>query len=48
MDENKTDITAEQITEVVNKKRRRGFDALSDFNAAPGENSRFIRFAMAS
>ena len=43
-----TDITTEQVKEVVDKKRRRGFDALSDFNAEPGENSRFIRFALTS
>lgn len=42
-----TDLTTEQVTEVA-KKRKRGFDALSDFNAEPGENSRFIRFALAA
>lgn len=42
-----TNITTEQMTEVT-KKRKRGFDALVDFNAEPGENSRFIRFALVS
>lgn len=41
-----TDLTATQVKEVTEKKRRRGFETLSDFNAAPGENARFIRFAM--
>ena len=41
------DITTEQVSEVATK-RKRGFDALSDFNAEPGENSKFIRFAMAA
>ena len=40
-----TNVTAEQVTEVT-KKRKRGFDALTDFNAEPGDNSRFIRFAL--
>lgn len=40
-----TALTTEQVTEVT-KKRKRGFDALSDFNAEPGDNSRFIRFAL--
>lgn len=40
-----TDITTEQVSE-VSKKHKRGFETLSDFNAEPGENSRFIRFAM--
>lgn len=42
-----TNVTTEQVTHVT-KKRKRGFEALSDFNAEPGENSRFIRFAMAA
>ena len=40
-----TDLTTEQMSEVT-KKRKRGFEALSDFNAEPGDNSRFIRFAL--
>lgn len=40
-----TDLTTEQVTEVA-KKRKRGFDALKDFGAEPGDNARFIRFAM--
>ena len=40
-----TNLTTEQVSEVT-KKRKRGFDALSDFNAEPGDNSRFIRFAL--
>jgi hypothetical protein len=43
-----TELTTEQVKEVTDKKRRRGYDALSDFNAEPGENSRFIRFAMSA
>ena len=41
-----TELTTEQVKEVTDKKRRRGYDTLSDFNAEPGDNSRFIRFAM--
>ena len=40
-----TDITPAQVTEVTQKKRR-GLEALKDFNSEPGDNSRFIRFAM--
>lgn len=40
-----TDITTEQVTDAV-QKRKRGFDVLKDFGAEPGENSRFVRFAM--
>lgn len=41
-----TELTTEQVKEVTDEKRRRGYDTLSDFNAKPGDNSRFIRFAM--
>lgn len=40
-----TDITTEQVTEVT-KKKKRGFELQKDFGADPGDNSRFIRFAM--
>lgn len=40
-----TDLTTAQVTEAT-KKRKRGLDALVDFNAEPGDNSRFIRFAL--
>lgn len=43
-----TDLTTAQITEVAEKKRKRGFDALVNFNAEPGENAKFLRFALAS
>lgn len=43
-------LTEQQIQEVASAtdKKRRGFSALSDFNAEPGENSKFIRFALSS
>lgn len=41
-----TDITPAQLNNTVQSKHRRGFEALSDFNAEPGDNSRFIRFAL--
>lgn len=40
-----TDITTTQVTDAA-QKRKRGFDVLKDFGAEPGENSRFIRFAL--
>jgi hypothetical protein len=42
-----TDITTEQVTEVTQRKKR-GFELQKDFGAEPGENARFIRFAMVS
>ena len=41
-------VSQEQATEIVKKKRRNGFSIQSDFGAAPGENSRFLRFALVS
>ncbi len=46
MEQNKTALTDEQVSQVVNKKRKRGYEILSDFNAEPGENSRYIRYAL--
>ena len=48
MPNDNTDISSEQITEIVSKRKRRGLEQLSDFNAEPGENTKFIRFALAS
>lgn len=44
---NENELTQEQAAEVV-KKRKRGFDVLKDFGAEPGDNTRFLRFALAS
>ena len=42
-------ITQEQAAEIVKKRKpANGFAVQSDFGAEPGENSRFIRFALAS
>lgn len=42
-------ISDEQVTEVVKKRKpKNGFEIQKDFGAAPGENSKFIRFALAS
>lgn len=40
-----TNITTEQVTEVT-KRKKRGFELQKDFGAEPGDNARFIRFAM--
>ena len=40
-----TDITTEQVAKVT-QKRKRGFELQKDFGAEPGDNSRFIRFAL--
>ena len=45
-----TPITAEQASEIIqqHRKKKNGLDILHDFGAAPGENAKFIRFALAS
>lgn len=50
MDKNTgTDLTEEQVTDIVKKRKpKNGLEVMSDFGAEPGENSRFIRFALAS
>lgn len=47
--DNGTELSNEQAMEIVKKKKpKNGFEVMKDFGAEPGENSRFIRFAMAS
>lgn len=44
-----TGLSDEQVTEIVKKKKpKNGLEVMKDFGAEPGENSRFIRFALAS
>lgn len=48
-----TDLSTEQIQDVVKKKRNRGSDWMKELSAdggniKPGENTRFVRMAMAS
>ena len=50
---NGTPLSDEQATEIVKKKRNRGSDWMKELSAdggdvQPGENSRFVRLAMAS
>lgn len=45
---NNTDLSKEQVTEIVKKRKPRGLEVMKDFGAEPGENARFIRFALAS
>lgn len=41
--------TENKVVDIVQKKRKpRGFELQKDFGAEPGENSKFIRFALAS
>lgn len=53
-DKNGTELSDEQITDVVKKKRNRGSDWMKELSdtggelSKPGDNSRFIRHAMAS
>ena len=44
----KTELSQEQAEQIIKKKRRKGFEIQSDFGAEPGDNSRFLRFALAS
>lgn len=44
-----TELSTEQVQEVVKKRKpKNGLEVMKDFGAEPGENSRFIRFALAS
>ena len=44
-----TELSEEQVTDVVKKlKPKNGFEIQKDFGAEPGENARFIRFALES
>lgn len=46
-----SDISTDQITEIVNEKRKRGANWTKDLTAEsgePGENSRYVRYALAS
>ena len=44
-----TELSTEQITDVVKKRKpKNGLEVMKDFGAEPGENARFIRFALAS
>ena len=46
---NGTDLSTEQIRDVVSKRKpKNGLEVMKDFGAEPGENARFIRFALAS
>lgn len=42
-------ISEEQAADIVKKRKpKNGFEVMKDFGAAPGENAKFIRFALAS
>ena len=46
---NKTELTQEQANEIVSKKKLKGnAAAMTMSDAEPGDNSRFLRFALAS
>ena len=46
---NGTELSDEQAREIVAKRKpKNGLEVMKDFGAAPGENARFIRFALAS
>ena len=50
---NETSLSTEQATEIIKKKRNRGSDWMKELTAEgvgmePGENSRFVRHALAS
>lgn len=52
-DKTGTDLTEEQVTQVVKKKKNRGSDWMKELSAdggnfEPGENARYIRNALAS
>lgn len=50
-DKNGTNLSDEQVTEVVKKKKNRGSDWMKELSAdsgEPGDNSRFIRHALVS
>ncbi len=47
--QNGTALTDEQVSDVVQKRKpKNGLEVMRDFGAEPGENSKFIRFALAS
>ena len=49
MTDNKSQLSDEQIKEVVKKRKpKNGLEIMKDFGAEPGENARFIRFALAA
>lgn len=49
MSDNQNDISTEQITDIVKKKQgRRDIGAFINPEVEPGENSRFLRFALVS
>ena len=44
-----TESTQDKIVEIVQKRKpKNGLEVMKDFGAEPGENARFIRFALAS
>ena len=50
-DKNGTGLTDEQAHEIVKKKRNRGSDWMKELSAEsgePGDNSRYVRYALAS
>ena len=53
IDNNGTDLSDEQVTQIVKKKKNRGSDWMKELSAdggdvQPGDNSRFVRWALAS
>jgi len=45
----KNELTQEQAQEIVKKRKpKNGLEIMKDFGAEPGENSRFLRFALVS
>lgn len=44
-----TELSQEQVQDIVKKRKpKNGLEVMKDFGAEPGENSRFLRFALAS
>lgn len=46
-----TDVTEEQVTQIVKKKKNRGSDWMKDLTAdsgEPGDNARYVRYALAA
>ena len=41
-------IPDDKVVDIVKKKRKHGFEVQTNFNGEPGDNTRFLRFAMAS
>jgi len=47
--DNGTELSSDQINDVIKKRKpKNGLEIMKDFGAEPGENSKFIRFALAS